>query len=222
MHDDRDIGDLSNLLYFTEPVRNFATVQDSRLLTLFRVGKLSTGRFEELCLIRNAGVGGVVAHVHLPLMVRQRVRIELSSERQFWGNILWTKDETAGVGFDHPINLDEILDRSETREDDRRSAGPRLNISCSARLRAGSRYYGVRIYDLGQTGAGISAPAALKDLQEVVVTLPGLRPVAGRVAWCRDGRAGIAFNQPIAFGELTHWLQRMFGKPCVEVNGASI
>lgn len=215
MRDDSEFGDLSNLLHFEEPVRRREPTRDPRFLTLFRVGKLTTDRFEELCLIRNAGVGGVMAHVHLPLVPRQRVRIELGSDRKFWGTILWLKDQTAGIGFDRQIDLDEFLGRKETASGHRRLAGPRLNIECGAKLRLGSRYYGVRIHNLGQTGMGISFSGTLKDGQAVVVTPEGFRAVQGSVIWFRNGRAGIAFNEPIAFGELTQWLQQRFGKTCV-------
>lgn len=219
MRDDAEFGDLSNLLYFEEPVRQSRPRSDPRLLTLFRVGKLTTSRFEELCLIRNAGVGGVMAHVHLPLVPRQRVRIELGSDRKFWGTVLWIKEGSAGIGFDSQVDLDEILGRTEAAIGHRRAAGPRLNIDCSAKLRVGSRYYGVRVHDLGQTGVGIIFPGTLEDGQEVVVTLEGFRPIRGTAIWCRNGRAGIAFNQPIAFGELTHWLHGRFGRVCVPVSG---
>ncbi|MBB4641231.1 PilZ domain-containing protein [Rhizorhapis suberifaciens] len=215
MRDDAEYADLSNLFLFEEPARQPTPPPDARLLTLFRVGKLTTDRFEELCLIRNAGRGGVMANVHLPLLPRQRVRIELGSDRQFWGAILWIKQGSAGIGFDYPVDLDEILGRGDLRDSNRRSAGPRLKIDCSAKLRVGSRYYGVRVHDLGQTGIGISFPGALKAGQGVVVTLEGFRPIEGSAVWCRGGSAGIAFNQPIAFGDLTHWLVHMFGKPCV-------
>lgn len=219
MRDDAEYADLSKLFLFEEPARQPTPLPDARLLTLFRVGKLTTDRFEELCLIRNAGRGGVMANVHLPLLPRQRVRIELGSDRQFWGAILWIKQGSAGIGFDYPVDLGETLGRGDIRDGNRRSAGPRLNIDCSAKLRVGSRYYGVRVHDLGQTGIGISFPGALKAGQAVVVTLEGFRPVEGSAVWCRGGSAGIAFNQPIAFGDLTHWLVHMFGKPCVATHG---
>lgn len=219
MRNDTEFGDLSRLLHFDEPVRQPPPSLDSRLLTILRVGKLTTDRFEELCLIRNVGVGGMMAHVHLPLVPRQRVRIELRSDRKFWGNILWIKEGLAGVGFDGQVDIDEILDRGEVVSKDRRSIGPRLNIDCSAKLRVGGRYYGVRVHDLGQTGIGVSFPEKLEDRQEVVVTLEGFQPVQGSVIWCRNGRAGIAFHRPIAFDALTRWLLDMFGQACVETHG---
>lgn len=220
MQDDQEFGDLSGLLRFEESVHQSTPRRDSRLLTIFRVGKLTTDRFEELCLVRNVGVGGMMAHVNSPLVPRQRVQIELRSDRKFWGTVLWIKEGTAGVGFDGQVDIEDILGRGEVASDDRRSTGPRLNIACGAKLRVGARYHGVRVHDLGQTGVGIEFTGALTDGQEVVVTLEGFRPVHGSAIWCRNGRAGIAFNQPIAFNELTSWLQEMFGRAHTEIQGS--
>src|ERR1044072_88398 len=76
MQDGQEFGDLSGLLHFEDRVRQPTPTRDSRLLTIFRVGKLTTDRFEELCLVRNVGVGGMIAHVYTPLIARQRLRIE--------------------------------------------------------------------------------------------------------------------------------------------------
>lgn len=220
MHDDAAYSDLSDLLQFDEPGRRTKRRhQDPRLLTIFRVGKLTTDRFEELCLIRNLGVGGMMANVHSPLVPRQRLRVELRSDRKLWGSVLWIKDGTAGIGFDDPVALDEVLARNDAANEGRRLSGPRLHIGCEAELRVDASWYPVLVNDLGQTGAGISLPEILEEGRDVVLTLEGFRPIQGSVRWCRNGRAGIAFNRPIPFGELTHWIETRFGRPCVPIQG---
>jgi hypothetical protein len=219
MHDEAAYSDLSDLLRFDEPPgRLKRRRQDPRLLTIFRVGKLTTDRFEELCLIRNVGVGGMTADVHSPLVARQRVRIELRSDRKLWGSVLWLKDGRVGIGFDDQVGLDEVLARSDGPDEGRRLSGPRLNIGCEAELRVDASYYPVLVNDLGQTGAGIALPEILPEGQDVTLRLEGFRPVHGSTRWCRNGRVGIAFNKPIPFGELTHWLQEKFGRPCVPIH----
>lgn len=218
MQNEAEYGDLSALLRFDEPKPRPAPQHDPRLLTIFRVGKLTTDRFEELCLIRNVGVGGMIAHVYTPLIARQRLRIELRTDRKLWGTVLWTRDGTAGIGFDTQLNIDEMLARDGIESNHRRGAGPRLNIDCAAKLRVGARYYGVRVIDLGQGGVGILTTAEVEDGQEVVVTMEGFRPVPGVVLWSGDGRVGIAFNKAIPFDELSNWLQEMFEGPNIEIN----
>jgi hypothetical protein len=216
MDNESDFGDLEDLLRFDEPPRRRAARQDPRLLTTFRVGKLITDRFEELCLIRNIGVGGLMAHIKSPVIARQRVRIELRSDRRLWGTILWVKDGTVGIGFDGQIDIEEVLARTPVAKDDRRTGGPRLGIDSPAKLRIGASYHQVTLNDLGQGGAGILFDGEPEEDQDVVLTLEGLPPLHGAILWCRDGRAGIAFNRPIPFNELTGWLERTFGKASVE------
>ena len=184
------------------------------------VGKLTIGRFEELCLIRQVGAGGVMAHVHVPLAARQRVQIELGRDRAFWGTVLWVKDGTAGIGFDADVELEGLLARSGASGEDYRSAGPRLNMDCGATLRVGSRFYRVRVHDLGQSGVGVTFPGMLEEGQDVVLTLQGFQPIQGVAVWCRKGRAGIAFHRPIGLEALTRWLHDSFGTPRMERQGA--
>jgi hypothetical protein len=216
MQDNTEFSDLSELLHFDEPARHRPRREDSRLLTIFRVGKLTTDRFEELCLVRNVGVGGLMARVHSPLVARQRVRVELRSDRKLWGNVLWIRDGTAGIGFDGHVDIDEMLARSDVRGDDRRSTGPRLNIECGARLNVDGRDHGVRVHDLGQCGVGVTSADTWENGQDVSVKLEGFRAIDGSVLWCRGGRIGIAFNKPIPFDEMTGWLQDKFGSTCVK------
>ena len=216
MQDATDFDDLSSLLSFDQPVRRAPARLDSRLITLFRVGKLTTDRFEELCLVRNIGVGGMICHVNSPLIARQRVRIELRSDRKIWGTVLWLKDGTAGIGFDGQVDIEEILARQDVRTVDRRFGGPRLNIRCRAKLRVESKYYRVHVQDIGQNGIGLATRQVVTDGQDVVVTLDGMPPLQGSALWCRNGRIGVAFNKPIPFHELTQWLQDQFGQSWVE------
>ncbi len=43
---------------------------------------------------------------------------------------------------------------------------------------------------------------------EASAIVPGMPPVAGRILWRRDGRAGISFERPLAFRSLIDCLTR--------------
>jgi hypothetical protein len=40
----------------------------------------------------------------------------------------------------------------------------------------------------------------------VIVVVESLRPVKGEVRWYKDRRAGIIFDKPLDFDELTEWV----------------
>lgn len=49
--------------------------------------------------------------------------------------------------------------------------------------------------------------------REASVIVPGMLPVAGRILWCRDGRAGISFERPLPFRSLVDCLTRQTAGP---------
>jgi hypothetical protein len=42
--------------------------------------------------------------------------------------------------------------------------------------------------------------------KDVVVVVESLRPIRGQVRWFADRRAGIVFNEELAFEELAEWV----------------
>ena len=42
--------------------------------------------------------------------------------------------------------------------------------------------------------------------EQQVVLVESLRPVAGTVAWYSERRAGVVFDEPLAFEELADWI----------------
>lgn len=55
----------------------------------------------------------------------------------------------------------------------------------------------VRIRNLSKGGAMIETPLPARLNEEVVVKLPNIGPVRGRVAWAVDGRFGVEFFEAV-------------------------
>ena len=180
--------------------------QANRQLATFRVGKLITGRSQELCLIRNISSGGLMAHVYSARRVGERVSVELKSDQEVVGEIVWVKGSNIGVKFDAPVELEEVLGAPTRAIRGWQARAPRVEIEARARLRAGANYHRVTIRDLSQGGVKVEMEQALAIGDEVVITIEGLDPVKGVVRWCTDGCVGVSFNQPIRFDALTRWL----------------
>src|SRR5688572_9075548 len=79
--------------------------QQERQITILRVGILVIDGRRELCLIRNISAGGLLAHVYGPLRSDQEVTVELKSNQQIGGRIIWTEDGNAGIAFDAPVDI---------------------------------------------------------------------------------------------------------------------
>ena len=181
--------------------------QQRRHMTILRVGSIFVGEKRELCLIRNISAGGLMAHVYSRLDVGQRVEVELKSNHRIGGSVSWVQDNNAGITFDVPIDVEEMLASHTVLENGWRPRLPRVEIDCLATLRAGASVYGVSTRDISQGGIKIETDEPLEEGQEVVLTLERFRSLHGTVRWYQDGICGIAFNQVVPFRELMTWLR---------------
>jgi hypothetical protein len=79
-----------------------------------------------------------------------------------------------------------------------RRRAPRLAISLAASLRQRSRpAFSVGLVDLSSLGCRLELSSDLEPGAAVWLKLPGLEARYSRVAWCKGGFAGIAFEDPL-------------------------
>ena len=174
-----------------------------RHLTLFRVGSVTIGNRRELCLIKNISAGGMLIRAYSALEPGARIAVELKRGEQISGTISWTEDSNAGITFDEPVDIVELLANSA---DGPRPRMPRVEVRCIASVRQGSQVYGMRAHDVSQGGLKVESNRELAIGSEVIVTLPGLRSQQGTVRW-REGRCyGITFHRLVALPDLVAWL----------------
>jgi hypothetical protein len=178
-----------------------------RDLKILRVGTLVIDGRRELCLIRNISAGGVMAHVYSRLVPGQPVIVELKTRQPVAGRIVWVRDANAGIAFDTPVDVAELLANPAVLDNGWRPRTPRVEIDRMATLRAGARTYWVHARDISQSGVKVETDHPPAPDAEVVLALEGFRPLPGVVRWSRDDSCGIVFNQLIPFGELIDWLK---------------
>ena len=175
-----------------------------RHLTLFRVGSVTVGNRRELCLIKNISAGGMLIRAYCRLEPGIRLSVELKHGEQVQGRVTWFRDDCAGISFDKPVDVVELLASSMQGP---RPRMPRVEIRSIASVRLGSQVYGLLARDVSQGGVKVESDRTLKIGSEVVVTLPGLPPRPGIVRWQDSGCYGITFNRLLALSELVAWLQ---------------
>ena len=178
-----------------------------RHLTILRVGSLIVEGKRELCLIRNISAGGLMAHVYSPLAEGQRVEVELKSDHRIAGEVYWARESNIGIGFDEPIDVEEMLANHSRAGSDWRPRMPRVEVDRLAMLRVGARTYGVSTCDISQGGVKLIVDQPLEPGAAVVLSLDDFRAVPGVVRWYHEGVAGVAFNQVIPFQDLMGWLR---------------
>ena len=181
--------------------------RDTRHLTILRVGALIADSGRELCLIRNISAGGLMAHVYSHHEQGDRIAVELKSDHQIPGHILWVDESNVGIEFDEPIDVEELLANHGRLENGWRPRPPRVEVDRLASLRCGARVHAVNTRDISQGGVKIETDQPIEPGSDVVLMLDRFRPIHGVVRWCANGSAGIAFNQVIPFHELMAWLR---------------
>lgn len=178
---------------------------DDRVPAMLRVGKLTLANgSEQLVKIKNLSAGGVLAIVTRAPDVGEQVNIELSSQR-IPATVVWIRDDMAGLKFDQNIDLGELLAGRKPRHGFR-PRPPRLEIPCKASVRVGKTYYTVDVHDISLGGIKVEPIAEYCVGKKVLVVVESLRPLKGEVRWYSDRRAGIVFDAPLDFDELSEWV----------------
>lgn len=178
--------------------------EDKRHLTLFRVGALTIAGRRELCLIKNISAGGMRIRPYCPLSEGAAVIVELKTGMSVPGQVSWIEGESAGISFDRPVDVLEVL---SVADEGQRPRMPRIEVHCPAILRDGATIHHLPIRDVSQGGVKLEGDPALAPNIDVVVSLPGLAPQAGVVRWIGGGHVGVTFNRLLSLGELVDWLK---------------
>ena len=176
-----------------------------RHMTLFRVGSILIDERRELCLIKNISAGGMMIRLYCPVVEGTPCTIELKSGQPIHGQIGWIREHHAGLAFDQPIDVVEILSSSMEGP---RPRMPRIETHCHATLRDGANVLRVRACDISQGGVKVQCETILPQGADVIVTMPGLEPQPGITCWTANGYSGITFNRLIPLNELVAWLHQ--------------
>lgn len=175
-----------------------------RLSPVLRIAKMRNAAGEQLIRIRNVSAGGLMAECgHLP-DVGETVHVEFSSQT-ITSSVVWVREGLIGLKFDQNLDLGELLAGRKPRHGFR-ARPPRLEVNCKASVKVGKVYYTVDVHDISLGGLKVE-PIEERCLDhKVVVVVESLRPIKGEVRWYSGRMAGIVFDQPLAFEELTEWI----------------
>jgi hypothetical protein len=178
---------------------------DERIAATLRLGKvIDSSGAQQLIKVKNMSAGGLAAIVPNQLDVGEEVEIELSSQK-IPSTVVWIRDDLAGFKFRQDLDLGELLAGRKPRHGFR-TRPPRLEISCNASVRIGKIYYGVEVHDISMAGIKVEPINEYCVGKKVVVVIDSLRPIKGEVRWYSDRKAGIVFDHPLDFGELSEWV----------------
>ena len=174
-----------------------------RVMTLYRVGAIVIDHRRELCLIKNISAGGMMIRAYCPLVEEMALSVELKSGQAIAGKVGWLQDHSAGITFDEPIDVIQILSSSL---DGPRPRLPRIEVGGYATVREGANAHRAMLCDISQGGMKIKCKAGLPVGADVVMSLPGLPTLHGVTRWTDADHTGITFNRLLPLDELVGWL----------------
>lgn len=175
-----------------------------RHLSLLRVGSLKIGDRRELCLIKNISAGGMLIRAYCPVPADCPVSVELKQGEPVNGIARWVRDGFAGIEFDEPI---DVLDLLSLSAEGPRPRMPRVEVSCIGSIREGAITHRCKAINISQGGIKVESRAAIAVGAEVTVSLFGLQPCSGTVRWRDDNCYGITFSRTLSLPALVSWLQ---------------
>jgi len=203
---DHDDDDLTVISFSTEPPGRPDRRTSPRTVSVLRTALLRTSHGEELCLVRNISIGGLMAHIFSDLDVADPITVEFRSEHSVRGQVVWRQDNLAGIQFSHPIELSEILSSQLESPVKRAPRAPRAEVNVPARIKSAGAWHAVVLRNISQGGARLQL-GKRQDLDEtILLAAPGLAAIPGSVRWCTADSAGIAFDQLVPFADIARWV----------------
>ena len=178
---------------------------DERISAMLRVGKaIGPNGEQQLIKVKNLSAGGLMAIIGHPPSVGDHIDVELSCQK-IPSTAVWTRGDMVGLKFDQNVDLGELLAGRKPRHGFR-SRPPRLEIPCKASVRVGKVYYTVDVHDISMGGMKVEPIEEYCVGKQVIVVVESLRPIKGEVRWYNERKAGIVFDKPLDFEELTEWV----------------
>lgn len=180
-----------------------------RHVAVMLIAKFSSGPVQSICRIRNISAMGARIETNLALQIGQRMSLELRSDLQMTGRIMWAKDGNAGVQFDTAIDVAKFLSRSESKIDRIKARAPRYQCFANVVIVTDGGCFSCNMADIALSGAGlvdIPARAKLRSGNILKIIADGISAHHATIAWVDGPRAGIKFRHPLRYTDLQEWL----------------
>jgi hypothetical protein len=178
---------------------------EPRHLFFFRLGTLLGDGGPRPTEIIALAESGAIVRIGEGLREGDRLTLELNSHHRFAVRVEWSSDSLAGLEFEDREHVRATLAGRDRAHPYR---APRLELAAEVVLRLGETCLTAVAKDVSEGGIKVELAEPAHVGREASVIVPGMPPVAGRILWCRDGRAGISFERPLPFRCLIDCLTR--------------
>lgn len=198
----------------TEVPAEEKTAQDrrkgsERYVTVLKVGRAVVDGQDQLCLVRNMSREGAKLDIYHEVERGQKITIELRSDKVVTGTVRWVGDHAAGIEFDDPVDVSDMLQGRPQRSVLRKlPRAPRFLASAHVHLQPekGANLSG-ELVNISLHGLCMETVDEAKVDDHFVARIEGLPARSATVRWVREGMIGLHFEMPMGFSELARWLE---------------
>lgn len=179
-----------------------------RYVTVLKVGRAVVEGQDQLVLVRNMSRDGAKLDLRGDVRMDQKIMIELRSDKVVTGTVRWTGDHIAGIEFDEPVDVQDMLQNRSTRSVLRKlPRAPRFLASGRVHFEMENHAIGGTIVNISLHGMCLETSDVARTDEQGIVRIEGLPGRRASVRWVRSGMIGLHFDMPMGFSELARWLE---------------
>ncbi|MGL4312412.1 MAG: PilZ domain-containing protein, partial [Sphingomonas sp.] len=180
--------------------------EGQRHISVFRVGRLVVDGQDQLCVVRNISAGGMKIECNSPPATHLRVRVDLRSDRCLEATVRWSRAREAGLAFDAPIDVAEILREERLSIRRQQPRAPRFVRSGHVRIMAAQRIIDGELSNISINGIAVRTEEKLARDEPVIAVIDGLGATHAFARWSNGSEAGFRLNSPLSYRALAEWL----------------
>ena len=182
--------------------------EGSRHLSVLRVGRVEWDGRDQLCVVRNISVGGLMFECLHPPVIGQQLVVELRSDKKMPGLVRWVRGSQAGIEFTGLVNVEQMLREERSSLLRIRPRQPRFVRRGLVRLIGEGEPVQADIVDVAIGGLSCRPEAPLRRGEPTVVAMDGVGATNAEVRWVRGDVAGIRFEKPLPWRAFQLWLDQ--------------
>lgn len=179
-----------------------------RYVTVLKVGRAVVDGHDQLCLVRNMSRDGAKLDIYSDVTKDQRITIELRSDKVVTGVVRWVGEHAAGIEFDEPVDVSDMLQGRSNRSVLRKlPRAPRFLARAQVHMEHDGGDLHGELVNISLHGICVETTDRARIDDHVVVRVDGLPARSASVRWVRDEMIGLHFDMPMSFSDLARWLE---------------
>lgn len=183
-----------------------------RQIATLRLAKLCSGGREGWGFIKNLSASGMMLEVYPEFELGDFVEIMVSEEKRVSGIVKWRKDGLAGLEFQNPVDIAEILKIAPISNKGKIPRLPRVHMQHPVTIRSGRVSVKADICDISPSGMCVITDHVFEPGKSLTLIVPQLADIGGAVRWQSNGRVGVVFDERLSIPSLMYWLSSYYDR----------